>query len=114
MKHGLKQGQKDKPCMYIEDLKVVLCTNLVTTVKRFRLGRLRIQDQFYYQTGGFTASRPQAILALCYRHIRVTLLKDPEGGPNRVLLEFTFEFTKDFLGIKDMYVNACSLFLLFC
>jgi hypothetical protein len=38
----------------------------------------------------------------------VTLLRDPDGGPHRVLLEFTYEFTKDYLGIKDMYV---SLFL---
>jgi hypothetical protein len=32
----------------------------------------------------------------------VRLIKDSEGGPNQVLLEATFEFTKNFLGIKDM------------
>jgi hypothetical protein len=62
----------------------------------------RIQAQLYLQLGGFTANRPQALLSLCYRHIQVTLLRDPEGGPHRVLLEFTFEFTKEFLGIKDL------------
>jgi hypothetical protein len=62
----------------------------------------------YFQLGGFTANRPQAILDLCYRHIMVTLLRDPGGGPNRILLEFTFEFTKNFLGIKDMYVSIYS------
>ncbi|KAF1352703.1 hypothetical protein EJ07DRAFT_168822 [Lizonia empirigonia] len=80
-KHNLKKIGRDKACMYVEDLARVLQTNLL---------------------GGFTANRPKALLGLCYRHIAVTLLRDPEGGPHRVLLEFTFEFTKEFLGIKDM------------
>jgi hypothetical protein len=90
--------------MYVEDLAQVLQTNLVTTEKRYPHGRYRIQAQLYLQLGGFTANRPQALLSLCYRHIKVTLLRDPEGGPHRVLLEFTFEFTKEFLGVKDLYV----------
>ncbi|KAF2685708.1 C2H2 finger domain protein [Lentithecium fluviatile CBS 122367] len=101
-KHSLKKVGRDKACMYVEDQTLVLQTNLVTTEKRYPHGRCRIQAQFYLQIGGFTVNRPGAILGLCYRHIRVTLLRDPEGGPHRVLLEFTFEFTKEFLGIKDM------------
>jgi len=34
-----------------------------------------------------------------------TMLRDQGGGPDSFLLEFTPEFTKDFLGAKDMYVN---------
>ncbi|ORX95381.1 hypothetical protein BCR34DRAFT_607969 [Clohesyomyces aquaticus] len=101
-KHGLKKIGRDKACMYIEDQTLVLQTNLETTEKRYSHGRYRIQAHLYLQLGGFTANRPQALLNLCYRHIQVTLLRDPEGGPHRVLLEFTFEFTKEFLGIKDM------------
>ncbi|EMD84663.1 hypothetical protein COCHEDRAFT_1167444 [Bipolaris maydis C5] len=101
-KHDLKKIGRDKACMYVEDLAQVLQTNLVTTEKRYPHGRYRIQAQLYLQLGGFTANRPQALLSLCYRHIQVTLLRDPEGGPHRVLLEFTFEFTKEFLGIKDL------------
>ncbi|PVH92773.1 C2H2 finger domain protein [Periconia macrospinosa] len=101
-KHGLKKIGRDKACMYVEDLALVLQTNLVTTEKRYTHGRYRIQVQLYLQLGGFTANRPKALLSLCYKHIQVTLLRDPEGGPHRVLLEFTFEFTKEFLGIKDM------------
>lgn len=96
--------------MYVEDLAQVLQTNLVTTEKRYPHGRYRIQAQLYLQLGGFTANRPQALLGLCYRHIQVTLLRDPEGGPQRVLLEFTFEFTKEFLGIKDLYgYSSCAI-----
>ncbi|KAF1952281.1 hypothetical protein CC80DRAFT_518793 [Byssothecium circinans] len=107
-KHGLTKIGRDKACMYVEDLALVLQTNLVTTEKRYPHGRCRIQAQLYLQLGGFTANRPQALLSLCYRHIQVTLLRDPEGGPHRVLLEFTFEFTKQFLGVKDM--NTFPLF----
>lgn len=88
--------------MYVEDQILVLGTNLATTEKRYVHGRCRMQAQLYLQLGGFTANRPKAILELRYRHIMVTLLRDPEGGPHSVLLEFTFEFTKGFLGIKDM------------
>ena len=101
-KHGLKKVGRDKSCMYVEDQALVLRTNLETTEKRYPHGRYRIQGQLYLQLGGFTANRPKAILGLYYRHIQITLLRDPEGGPHRILLEFTFEFTKKFLGIKDM------------
>jgi Protein of unknown function (DUF3435) len=61
-----------------------------------------MQNQLYLQLGGFTGNRPGALLKLCYRHIKATLLRDAKGGLNRLLLEFTFEFTKDYLGVKDM------------
>ncbi|KAF2190381.1 hypothetical protein K469DRAFT_558662, partial [Zopfia rhizophila CBS 207.26] len=56
----------------------------------------------HLQLGGFIADWLQALLDLCYRHIKVTLLWDPEGGPYRILLEFTFELTKKYLSIKNM------------
>jgi len=50
---------------------------------------------------GFSGNRPQAVLNLCYRHIVMTLLRDPKGGPHRILIGFTCEFTKQYLGMKD-------------
>ena len=61
-----------------------------------------MEIQLFMQLAGFTANRPQALLQLCYRHIKATVLRDQGGGSDRFLLEFTFEFTKDFLGAKDM------------
>src|SRR5438045_1997724 len=90
--------------MYVEDLVEVLQTNLTTTKKTYTHGRHRVQLHLWLQLACFTANRPQALLNLCYRHIVVTLLRDPKGGPNRVLLEFTFEFTKQYLGLKEWYV----------
>jgi hypothetical protein len=95
--------------MYVEDLVEVLQTNLITTKKRYTHGRHRVQLHLWLQLACFTANRPQALLDLCYRHIIVTLLHDPEGGPHRILLEFTFEFTKQYLGLKDWYVLLQSI-----
>ena len=90
--------------MDAEDLVLVLETNLVTTRKRYAVGRHRMQVHFLLQLGFCTASRPKALLNLCYRHIKVTLIRDPEGGPHKIVLEFTFEFTKEYLGMKEAYV----------
>jgi len=91
---------RDKAYMYVEDLTRVLETNLVTTGKWYSHGRYRIQAQVYLQLGGFTANRPKALLSLCYRHVQVTLLRDPEGGPHQVLLGLALNLRKSFLGLK--------------
>jgi len=100
-KHKLSNQKREKAAMYVEDLVEVLQTNLITTKKKYSHGRHRIQVALFLHLAGFSASRPQALLNLCYRHIAVTLLRDPEGGPHRILLEFTYEFTKQYLGLKD-------------
>lgn len=97
--------------MFFEDLILLQETTLMTTEKRFDLGRHRIELCFYSILSGFTVNRPGAILALQHRHILVTLIRDPEGGPHRLLLEFTFEFTKEYLGIKDAYVRPHPLLM---
>jgi hypothetical protein len=51
--------------------------------------------------GLISGNRPLALLNFRYRHVFVTLLRDPQGGQHRVRIELTFEFTKQFLGLKD-------------
>ncbi|KAF1949650.1 hypothetical protein CC80DRAFT_520408 [Byssothecium circinans] len=92
-KHGLKKIGRDKACMYVEDLSKVLHTNLVTTEKRYPHGRYRMQAYLYLLLAGFTANRPQAILGLCYRHLKVTLLRDPEDMNTFPVPEIIFEET---------------------
>ncbi|KAI4086415.1 MAG: hypothetical protein L6R37_008419 [Teloschistes peruensis] len=56
------------------------------------------------QLAGITGNQPAALLAVRYRHIKVTLLPDPEGGEQpRVLIEIVFHHTKGYLGEKDAY-----------
>ncbi|KAI9764096.1 MAG: hypothetical protein M1840_008901 [Geoglossum simile] len=100
-KHGLSTQKREKTAMYIEDLVEVLQTNLTTTKKRYSHGRHRMQIALFLHLAGFSANRPQALLSLRYRHIVVTLLRDPEGGPHQILLEFIYKFTKQYLGMKD-------------
>jgi hypothetical protein len=94
--------------MLVEDLVPVLETALRTTIKRFDLGRHRIELCLFLLLAGFSLNRPSAVLALQYKHLRVTLLRHPDGGPARLLLEFTYEFTKTFLGMKEAYVPVHS------
>jgi Protein of unknown function (DUF3435) len=104
-KHGLSHKGREKSVMYVEDLVKVLETTLVTTKKLFGHGRHRIELCLWFQLAGFTANRPAALLGLCYRHIKVTLLRDDLGGPHQIMLEFTVEFTKQFLDPKQEYVT---------
>ncbi|EGC42806.1 conserved hypothetical protein [Histoplasma capsulatum var. duboisii H88] len=41
------------------------------------------------------------LLNLCYRYIKITLLKNPISRPNNILIEFTIEFIKTFLEKKE-------------
>jgi hypothetical protein len=100
-KHGLTKEKREKTAMYVEDLAGVLQTNLTTTKKRYTHGRHRIQLALFHHLAAFSGNRPSAVLNLCYRHIVVTLLRHPNGGPHRILIEFTYEFTKQYLGMKD-------------
>ncbi len=95
--------------MYIEDLVGVLQTNLKTTKQRYTHGRHRIYMSLFGQLGIFSRNRLSAILNLCYGDIVVTLLRDPNGGPHRILIEFTYEFTKQYLGKKDAYVLPLAI-----
>ncbi|KAH2975874.1 hypothetical protein KXV25_006790 [Aspergillus fumigatus] len=100
-KHKLSSKGREKSAMYVEDLAKVVETVISTTKKKFGHGRHRIELCLFLQLAGLTTNRPQAILDLKYRHIKVCLLRDPKGGPHRIVIEFTFEFTKEFLGAKD-------------
>ncbi|KAH8663686.1 hypothetical protein BGZ60DRAFT_565713 [Tricladium varicosporioides] len=100
-KYRLTTKKRDNVAMYIEDLAGVLQTNLTTTKQRYTHGRHRIQNSLFSQLGIFSGNRPSALLGLYYGDIAVTLLRDPSGGPHRLLIEFTCEFTKKYLGTKD-------------
>ncbi|KAG9229900.1 hypothetical protein BJ875DRAFT_507659 [Amylocarpus encephaloides] len=84
-KHRLTTKKREKTAMYVKDLAEYLQANLTTIKKRFTHGR----------------NRPSALLKLRYRDIIITLLRHPNSGPHRILIEFTYEFTKKFLSEKD-------------
>ncbi|KAJ5449659.1 uncharacterized protein N7458_006108, partial [Penicillium daleae] len=69
---------REKSTIFIEDLTIVVETASSTTKKKFG-----------------------HVLSLRYCYIRVSLLRDPQGRPYRILIEFKFEYIKGFLSVKD-------------
>ncbi|KAH8759530.1 hypothetical protein F5882DRAFT_431795 [Hyaloscypha sp. PMI_1271] len=90
-KYRLSTKKRDNIAIYIEDLAGALYTH----------SRQRIQTSLFCQLAIFSANRPSALLKLRYSDIAVNLLRDPSSGPYRILIKFTCEFTKKYLGTKD-------------
>ncbi|KAM0106020.1 hypothetical protein ACP6JB_008322 [Aspergillus fumigatus] len=106
-KYGLDTQVRDNTPVYIEDMVPFNETILQTREKRFHLGFQRILLCFYVMMGLFTVSRKGAMLHLQYKHLVVTLQKNPHGGPPVPMVDFRAEFIKGFLGMKEL--NTFSL-----
>jgi hypothetical protein len=101
-KHRLTKKKRENTATYVEDLLRIIQTNLTSTKKRYTHGWHRIAIILFLLLGIFSGNRPAALLNLRYSHIVVTLLQDPNGGAHQTLIEFTCEFTKQYLGMKEM------------
>lgn len=97
---GLALEPRPKRNMYIEDLAEFARVLLTTQETTFRCGWERMQILLFCQLAALTASRPSALLNLRYRDLKLTLIRDPEGGPPRLFIFLRPEFTKQFLGKK--------------
>ena len=103
--YGLRKDKKKKPILYAEDEFELLKTLYTSTETTYPHERYRVQLALVMQFAGITGNRPSALLAVRYRHIKVTLLEDPAGGEQpRVLIEIVFNYTKGYLRKKDTYV----------
>lgn len=89
--------------MFIEDLVPLQETVLRTMEKRFYSGLQRMQQCLYNLMACFTVNRINAMRNLQYKHILCSIQRDPKGGPPRILLEFTYKFTKKYLKITQGY-----------
>src|SRR4051794_18716592 len=87
--------------MTVDNLKEQVDTTLRTTKKSFGLGELRILCILFLLLLAPTGARPTSVLLLRFGDIRVVLARDPDGGPHKILIKFTLEFTKTYLGSKD-------------
>ncbi|KAL2127862.1 hypothetical protein VTI74DRAFT_10075 [Chaetomium olivicolor] len=109
MRHGLRTSRRRNRFMTIETLKDQIEVTLSTTKKLFDLGELRIYAVLFLLLLSPGGSRPESILLLRYGDIKVTLARDPEGGPHNVMIKFTPEFTKTYLGAKESAFAAPHL-----
>lgn len=88
--------------MRAEDEFELLKTLYLSVEMTFDHERHRIQLALIMQLTGITGNRPSALLAVCYGHVKITLLPDPKGGEwPRVLIEIAYKHTKGYLGAKD-------------
>ncbi|KAI4592129.1 hypothetical protein KJ359_011504, partial [Pestalotiopsis sp. 9143b] len=99
--HNLSSHKRPNRCMTINELKEHNETTLGTTEKSFDLGELRILAVLFNLLIATPGARPRAILSLRFGDIMIVLSRDPKGGPHKLLLKFTPEFTKTYLGAKD-------------
>jgi len=91
--------------MRAEDEFELLKTLFLSSEVVFNHERHRIQLALIMQLAGITGNRPAALLAVCYQHVKVTLLPDPNGGERpRVILEIVYKYTKGYLGQKEAFV----------
>ncbi|KAL5333506.1 hypothetical protein BJX70DRAFT_392131 [Aspergillus crustosus] len=112
LKHKLSLKGQDKPPLDVKDLVKVVETTISITEKKFGHGCYYIKLGLFLQLASLTINRPQAILNLRYQYIQVSLLRDPQGGPHRIMIKFTFKFTKEWLGAKDAYIIKGLILLL--
>jgi Protein of unknown function (DUF3435) len=105
---GLGNEKRESATMYVEDLAELARVLLATTEMTFDIGWLRVQLILFCQLAGITSNRPEALVELRLRHLKLTLIRDPNGGRPRLFIELTAEFTRGFLGLKDAYVPSPS------
>lgn len=100
--------------MRAEDEFELLKTLFLSSEVTFNHERYRIQLALIMQLAGITGNRPAALLAICYKHVKVTLLPDPNGGERpRVILEIVYKHTKGYLGQKEAFVLPVASYTLY-
>jgi hypothetical protein len=103
----LDHGKRESATMYVQDLAEFARVLLATTEMSFDIGWLRVQLILFCQLAAITGNRPEALINMRYRHLKLTLIRDPTGQSGqypRLFIELTAEYTKIFLGIKDKYI----------
>ncbi|KAH6953644.1 hypothetical protein DER45DRAFT_605478 [Fusarium avenaceum] len=89
--NGLTGERRENRCMTIEDLK----RQAETTIKH------RVYALLFLLLIAPSGSRPRALLFLRFGDLELSLARDPQGGPHRILIRFRLRFIKTFLGEKE-------------
>lgn len=73
--YGLEISDKVKGCIYVAELLTYIHGNWVRDTQVCVFERLRIQRPLLWLFGGFTTTRPGALLSALYKHVRLTLVR---------------------------------------
>ncbi|CZR66010.1 uncharacterized protein PAC_15910 [Phialocephala subalpina] len=77
--------------IYAEDLAEYARVLLATTEMTFEIGWLRVQLVLFCELAGITGNRPEALVELRFRYLKLTLIRDPDRGGPRLFVELTPE-----------------------
>ncbi|KAH6670144.1 hypothetical protein B0J14DRAFT_112396 [Halenospora varia] len=77
----LDVSPKEKGCLFVDDLMVYIYWNWVRGTQVYAHERFRGQDPFIWLCKGFTTSRPGAVAAVLYKHVRLWLVRGNGGVP---------------------------------
>jgi hypothetical protein len=103
---GLRTEPKEKPIMRTEDEFECLKTLYTSPEMVFDMEVHRLSLALFMQLAGITGNRPQALLNVRFKHVAVALLPDQEGGEwPRVVIEWKFQETKEYIGAKVPHVQ---------
>ncbi|GIZ48168.1 hypothetical protein CKM354_001124100 [Cercospora kikuchii] len=98
----LSTAKEDKPIMRAEDEFELLKTLWESPDVELQHEYLRAQLALMIQLAGITGNRPGALRRLQYKDLKIALLPNCDGGDRpRLVIDFTFEHTKRYLGGKD-------------
>lgn len=86
--------------MTLADLTKQIDTTIRTTERAFKTGEVRVLAVLCLLLLAPAGSRIASILQLRFGHIKLSLVRDPQGGPHKVVIKFSLEFTKQYLGEK--------------
>lgn len=100
--NGLDTQTRKKTPVYIEDITPFNETILAMQQKRFDLGFQRIQVCLLNTLGLFILHWKSALLALWFKHLQVSVQRDPRGGPPIPLIELGTDATKKYLGLTNL------------
>ncbi len=80
----------------------------------FNYERYRVQLVLIIQLIDITENRSAALLAICYRHVKVTLLSNSNGDEQlRIILKIVYKYIKSYLGQKETFVFSVALYILY-
>ncbi|KAI9888214.1 MAG: hypothetical protein M1814_001087 [Vezdaea aestivalis] len=98
----LRSDPKPKPIMRSEDEFELLKTLWTSNNMRFDHERHRLELACIVQLAGITGNRPDALLSMKYKDLKVALLRNPNGGEYpRPIIDAKFGHTKSYLGQKQ-------------
>lgn len=103
--YGLETQKADKATARVEDAFEMLRTLWESLEIKFQHECQRIQLALILHLAGLSGNRPETIMNIRYGDVAVELIRAPElprETPPRVVVKFTFVYTKDHLVPEDL------------